>query len=351
MKIGKEVFLTKNTENIYLYRMQTTHNLEVQILSLGATLYKILLPSSGPAMNILLTLEHPEDYLKNTLFAGSTLGPAAGRIANAQLPIYDKIYHLSQNDGKHNLHGGKHNVSFLNWKEFLFTIKNNIAYLTLSCHLPDMQDGYPGNRTITATFTLEESGKLSLLYEAISDVDTYFNLSNHAYFNLSGNYNKSGLKQRLFSPADYYTYNNPEHICLGMESVKGTPFDFHEPSSLQDNISAYPLNQHLLSAFGYNHALLSTSLKQTALQHALSLSDDKGVHFLNLYTDAPCVVLYSGGYINDTITLDGNIKGIPSCAIALEAQDLPNAPWVQEFPYLITNMGELYTRKIIYEFT
>lgn len=356
MKIDKEVFLInnteKNTEIIYLYKMRTSKDLEVQIISWGATLYKILLPSvSGPDLNILLTLQNREDYLHNTLFAGSSLGPVAGRIENARLPVNDKIYRLSQNDGTHNLHGGIHNISFLNWHERSFRVENDTSYLTLSCHLDDGIDGYPGNRNIIATFSLDETGKLSLLYEALSDANTYFNLSNHAYFNLSGDYHISGLLQRIFSPADKYTYNNEEHICLGMEAVQNTPFDFHKWKSLQDTIAAYPNNNHILSAHGYNHALVLPLLQYPALRHALSLSDAKGLHTLSIYTDAPCVVLYSAGYIDNTVTLYGNVSGMPSCAIALEAQDLPNAPWVQTFPYHVTKTGELYSRKIVYLFT
>ena len=351
MQICKKTFIDRHNNTVYKYEIKSKHQMEVHILSLGASLYEIKFPSSlDDGDNVLLTLEHPEDYLQNTLYTGASLGPVAGRIANAKLPIENAIYQLSQNDGLHNLHGGYHNISFMNWSEDSFIVEDGCAFLTLSCTLSDGQDGYPGNRKITVTYSFMEDHTLSIHYEAISDKHTYFNLSNHSYFNLDGNYHTSGLLQKLYSPANYYTYNNSEHICLGMKPVDDTPFDFRSTRSFQDYKASYPKNEQLLTSKGYNHSLVLSTESTPCIKHALTLSNAKETRSMELFTDAPCIVIYSGGYINDTTMLKGSIKGIPSCAIALEAQDLPNSPWVNEFSYQITKPWEIYERNIILRF-
>lgn len=337
-------------EPCYLYCLKNKHGMAASILSMGATLYELFPPDNkGTSKNVLLTFDDITMYLNNhILYAGASLGPVAGRIQHGHLPINDRICQLTCNDRRHHIHGGYHNISLINWEETSFYTENDVAILTLKCFLPDGLDGYPGNRDIYVTFLLDDNNNLSITYEACSDKDTYLNLSNHAYFNMSGNFQENALLQYLYSPATRHTYNDAEHICLGIQSVTHTPFDFRVPCSLQDNWNAYSQNQQLRNALGYNHALVLSDSDTATPAHALTLSDAKQKYSLELYTDAPCVVLYSGGYIDDTMLLKDGIRTSASCALALEPQDIPNAPWVSEAAYKTLSANSNYRRRIIY---
>lgn len=351
MYIQKIIHKIDSQTDIKEYILQNKHGMIVKILSYGATIKEINLPNSDKSIeNIVLSFQNKEQYRNNPLYCGAVLGPNAGRIANAQLPVDDKIYPLSTNDGRHNLHGGFHNISFMNWKELYFYKNNSAAFLTLSTFLPDGTDGFPGNRRIQVTYELREDDQLFLNFSAHSDKPTYFNLSNHIYFNLSGNFEKSALDQFLECNASYYTHNNKEHISTEICSVKNTPFDFQIITSLNEQINQYSTSEQLSNSEGFNHGLVCNLSSLKNISHMLTLWDKCTSRKMHLYSDAPCVVLYSGGYIDTSYLLHGASHSSKSCAIALEAQDLPNSPWGYSYPYTITPKNSLYTRTICYRF-
>lgn len=328
------------------YTMKNRNGMEVEILSAGAAIHRIMVPDpAGNFENVVLSLADKSAYYNNPLYAGAILGPVAGRISSARLPVGDAVYTLTKNDGYNHLHGGNRNLSFTDWdlQSRTSDTENRKSTIVLHAFLPDGADGFPGNRHFTASYTLQDDNTLTLCYEAVSDQDTYFNLSNHTYFNLSGDFSQSALTQTLQIAAVEYVENNAEHLPIGLAPVIGTPFDFNAPRSLKENMENCPEHPQLLQALGYNNGFALSS-------STVTLSHQKSGRRLELSSDAPCLVLYSGGYIPDDLLLTGGVFSSPGCAIALEAQDFPDAPNCPAFPCSHTEAGKRFCRLIRFRF-
>ena len=331
--------------------------------SLGASIRQILCPvGSSHLQNIALSFSEEEDWRSNPLYAGATLAPTAGRISKGLLPLKNGICQLSRNENDcHNLHGGIHNASFQNWELLSSEQTDASACVIFTLTLPDGLDGFPGNRQLRATYTLTEQHVLTLNYEARSDKETYFNLSNHCYFNLSGDFSRSAKDHILKIRAGRCLVNAPDFIPEGSQDVTGTPFDFRHPMSLKEQQDRFPGDIQLLRNQGYNHGFI---LDQPALRSCdapssevpgntepdliCSLPDSPIT--LSVSSDAPCMVLYSGGYIPEGLALADGQHSVPSCALAFEFQDYPDAPGNHGFPYETTPAGALWKRTIVYRF-
>ncbi|MEG2018514.1 MAG: aldose epimerase family protein, partial [Clostridium sp.] len=283
------------------------------------------------------------------LYAGAALGSNAGRISKGILPINNEIYNLPHNDNMNNLHGGFNNVSFQVWTLVKKCINQDSAFITLSLDISDEQDGFPGNRTIYATFTVTNNNELKIKYEALSDKDTYLNLSNHCYFNLTGDFNTSALDHSLTLEADTYFENDENHCAFKLSSVEGTPFDFRKSSNLKSQIEAFKAHPQLILGKGYNNGFVLNQGISKAIP-ALILKSPKGQIALEVFTDAPAIVLYSGGYIEEGLLLNDGSLSKPSCALAIEPQDYPNGPNLPFVQTAILSKSEKYERNIVYKF-
>lgn len=348
MKIEKSVL-----SNISMIRLTCQDGFFVSFLTVGAAIRQIGFCScTDHLQNLALSFQQEETYLSNPLYAGATLAPTAGRISHGQLPLGTNLFSLSKNENDvHCLHGGFENASFRNWDLRSAAVNDSgEAKVSFSCTLPDGLDGFPGNRRITVTYTLTEDHALTVFYEAVSDQDTYFNLSNHSYFNLSGDFSHSALDHALQIHADRYLCNAPDFIPEGIADVTGTPFDFRQPIAPSAQCLKYPDDVQLQRNQGYNHGFILNHATDTDSPDLICTSPD-GSAQMTVSSDAPCMVLYSGGYIDGTFSLITGQTSVPSCALAFEFQDYPDAPGGHGFPYRITPAGDTWTRRICYHFS
>lgn len=348
--------------------LKADSGMQVCLISYGAAIRQILLPGrDGRTVNVVLGFEKWEDYIGNPLFAGAVLCPCAGRISGPSLYVDGRSLPLSDNDNGSNLHGGPGCASHRVWTLDATATGRDFCSASFSVRLPDGLDGFPGNRIVKICYTLRNHSELELSFCAVTDRPTYFNLSGHSYFNLSGDFCRSGLDQILRVRGNRYIANDSRHIPVAVKLCLGTPFDFRRPVSLAGQISAWPLDPQLNNALGYNNAFLLEELdpgreaapdlgteafgKQNAgLREALTMRDSASGRSLTLLTDAPCVVVYSGGYIGDHYRLAGGAVSSPSCAVALEAQDIPDAPHFAPETWSLTRPGQDYRRRIVYRF-
>ena len=350
MNINKNYLGSINGSDVFQYTLVNDLNTKVQILTLGASIQSIVLPfSDGTDKNVILSYDNWETYQYNPLYLGATLAPNAGRIEGGVLPVYKKTYALSQNEGNHNAHGGFHNASLQNWDEVSTHCNSDRCSVTLSIKLSDGLDGYPGERCIQTCYSLTNDNSLKIHYHAVTDKATYLNISNHTYFNLSGDFNRSGLEQQIKVDASQFVANNYEHIPDSIVSCFDSPFDFSIYTSLENNIALYPNHKQLSIAHGYNNAFIFDQ-KNNQVKKTLSLRDRSSEYIMELSTDAPGIVLYSGGYIGDQWSLAGGFKSSDSCAIALEAQDIPNSPNFLPEQCCYTTPDCPYDRTIIFKF-
>lgn len=275
--------------------------------------------------------------------AGSVLGPCAGRISKGELRIGSEDFHLDKNDGNNHIHGGSHGLMYTDFKLIRRSMDVLGTSVVIEAVLQDGLDGYPGNRTFTVSYSLSDipGGKVSLRMDltALSDKDTFVDMSSHCYWDLNGCFSDhSGLDQYLMLDAGRVLCNNKEHIPTHLVNTEGSAFDFGESVLIRDRISDYPNDPQLKNAFGYNNAFILNSHSNSVPSAVLCSSDKK--RKLQLFTDQPAIVLYSGGYLESD-----------SCAIALEASGWPDSPHLDGAPSQILKAGESYHRYIEYVFS
>ena len=279
----------------------------------GAAIDRIFWPDADKSIkNLALPSMREDDY------AGATLGPAAGRLAGAQLPIDGRLLSLGANDGTNTLHGGFHNLSLRQWTLAGSGNGSSAAWAELKCTLPHGLDGFPGHRRFAVRYTLTGDA-LTLRYTAETDRPTLISMSNHTYWNLTGDFSADCYDQLLEIRASEVLYNDAAHLPHALRPCGGTAFDFSSPVSLRaamaraEERSSAPLYSdggQLQNARGYNNGF---SLSPGA-PFAARLTAPRGGLRMTLTTDQPYLVVYSGGYLPT-----------PGCALALEAQGKPGA--------------------------
>ena len=333
-----------------LYTMKGRNKLMVTILPLGATVQKIAVcDEDGQEIPLALGFPGPEPYQSLTCYAGAALGPNAGRIRDGRLALSGEEYVLTPNDGANQLHGGAHSLSSQLWTVEDFACEGDSASLLLSTVQPHGLDGWPGTRSYRVRYTLTDENCFTIEYEAQTDRPTYFNLSNHTYWDLTGRFDGSALSQELTVRASRVCVNDTQHLPVDLISVGGTAFDFREALSLGSAIrtTCDPVSREQLAiARGFNHAYLLDG--EPGLKRACFLRDPISGRRLEFLTDAPGVVLYSGGFLPEGLTLNGDCRCVPSCAVALEAQDLPDCSRLYPAAFRPTLPGEIWRRVIQY---
>lgn len=305
----------------YVYTLENRIGISASVMSYGATIVSLRVPDrNGRRGNIVMALDAPANYAASGTYAGATLGPIAGRIRNGELHCGEAIYKLDRNDGTHTLHGGTNNVSRSIWKEKSFESHGRTQALAFETALPAWSDGLPGNRSIDVSFTLDDDS-LTIAYATRSDAPTWLNLSNHSYFNLSGNFATTALGHRLEIAADNVLFNDAEHLPVSLERVDGTPFDFRRMRAIESAMRAYTGNCQIMNARGYNNAYAASTRDGDLVR----LHDPESGRVLCIDTDYPSIVFYSGGYLDQETALEGGIAASPGCALAFEAQKFPDA--------------------------
>lgn len=314
--------------------MYTLENekLKIVISKYGASITRFILKEKNN-LNIIASYKNESSYKENQDYFGCIVGRAAGRIRNASLNYKDDNYILTKNFlDKHCLHGG---VGFSK-KEFVCKkINNKVICLYNS---PNKEDGFLGNLQVKAVYELIDN-KLSLTLTAMTDTNSYINLTNHVSFNLSGEENINNHK--LFIDANKVIYLDKEFIPKKIVEVDKT-FNFNTPKYIGEDIK----NKHpqLKLAGGYDHPYI---LNNDGLTKKASLSSNDIT--INFYSNQKSVVLYTGNFLNSNIE---DFFGIPSKrkTVALEFQGIPNNQEFNEYKNdnYITNKDN-YEKKIIWE--
>ena len=288
-----------------------TDKIRIKTVPNGAALFRVEIPDkTGRFSNIALPLPSPDACIRSGTHAGTTLGPVAGRVENGRLQIPDRTLQLAQNEGRNHLHGGPGGLSRQVWQT-VHARPDQVAY---RLDLPDRLDGYPGNRTFWVGYALTGPAQLTIRYRVETDAPTPVSLSNHTYWNLSGDFAHPCTGHRLQIAARQACWNDQEHLPRGVLDVAGTPLDFtrsQEPAPHADH-------PQLHNALGYNHAYLLEGSPAVRLEHPAS------GRVLTMETDLPALVFYSGGYLAGE-PLEGGCAA-ESAAFALEPQERPGLP-------------------------
>lgn len=320
----------------------------VKLLSRGATLAEWHVPDkNGKTADCVFGFDDVAGYeSKGNGYFGATVGRVGNRIAGGKFKVNGKEYTLTKNDGPNTLHGGgKRSFDKVIWTGMPFD-NGNAQGMTFRYVSPDGEEGFPGKLTARVTYTLNDKNELRIDYEAMTTKDTPINLTNHAYFNLSGAGSPTILDHELMLAADHYTPVDETLIPTGeIAPVEGTPLDFREFHKIGERVDQ--LNDK--PGKGYDHNLVLNN--QTGnLALAAKVRDPKSGRVLSVYTTEPGVQFYGGNFLDGVKGKGGKAYKYRS-GMCLETQHYPNSVNEPKFPSTILKPGQAYKHTCVYQIT
>lgn len=326
------------------FTLEAVSGLSAQILSYGGTLVSLAVPDrAGRLADVVLGFDDLAGYVGGRGYLGALIGRCANRIAGARFALDGVDYRLTANEGVNQLHGGRAGFDKAVWRAAARETPAGPA-LDLDHDSPHGEEGYPGNVSVRATYTLEADA-LRIDYSAACDRDTVINLTNHAYWNLAGHAAGSILDHRLAIDAERFAVVGPGQIPTGeLRAVAGTPFDFRAGMAIGARIDA-PDHQLRLGE-GYDHSF-ELQGPHGALRRAARVVEPASGRVLEVLTTEPAVQLYSGNH------LDG-MRGKAGAAyhrrtgFCLETQHHPDSPNQPAFPSIVLRAGAQYRSTTVY---
>lgn len=344
MKVLKTNVGQYDGADVLLYELKADNGVTVKITNIGATITSIVVPDKdGKLGEVALGFDDPmvylsEEYTGNTFFLGATIGRFGNRIGGGKFVLDGKEYQLECNDGVNHLHGGVNSFHTKMWKGEEFEAEGRVG-VKMSYVSPNMENGYPGELSVSVVFTLNNNGELSLNYQAKTDKPTVVNLTNHSYFNLRGE--GKVYDTRVLMHAANYTPRGEGNIPTGeVDSVKGTPLDF----TLEHNIGE---RVHMFED-GYDHNFVIDG-NQGGLKLAAEVYEPESGRTLQFSTTEPAFQFYTGFYLDGRYSR-GLLKFEQFGGFCLEAQHYPDSPNKPSFPSTTLRPGETYTQTTVYKF-
>ena len=313
--------------------------LTATITNCGAALVTLLVPDAkGVLADVVLGCDDVSGYFPGGSFLGATVARNANRVKGASFVLNGKKVQLGVNDNANNLHSGPHSTNIRLWD----VISHTEDSITLKLDSPHGDQGFPGNAVMHVTYTLEPDGSLAIIYDAVADQDTVFNMTNHSYFNLAGHQNTDkAMDQILTLPGRFFNPDDAENIPTGeLRSVEGTPFDFRQPKPIRQDINEDYEPLHLQAGYDHNFEVFCNPC---AILH-----DPESGRTMTVSTDCPGIQVYSGNFLDDQ-GKDGVYYGKRS-GIALETQFYPDSVNHPEWPQPFVKAGQKYHSETRYTF-
>lgn len=337
--------------SITLYSLTNNNGIQADIIDYGGIIVSLFVPDrDGKTDDIVLGYDTIEDYLDRSPYFGALVGRHANRIERASFMLNDIKYELSVNEGKNHIHGGFSGFDKKVWDSRIIT-KNGLNCLELSLFSPDGDEGYPGNLEVRVIYCLTDDDSLEIDYYGASDKDTVLNMTNHAYFNLSGHDSGTILNHFFKVYADFYTPINDELLPTGeVHRVKNTPFDFTESRPLGEHLLDFADNEQMVNGSGYDHNFVLRG-SSPALKECCELYDPKSGRVMTCYTTKPGVQLYTGNFLKSAGAGKGGFIYDKWYGLCLETQYFPNSMKYGHFTSPILRAGQTYHHLTVYKFS
>ena len=332
-----------------LFTMRNNHGMEVDIITYGGRITKLSVPDkNGKLSNVVLGFDNLGQYEKDNPYFGALVGRYGNRIANAKFSLNGTEYGLAANNGPNNLHGGIKGFDKVVWN--VEEVKEgNTALLKLSYLSKDMEEGFPGNLITHVTYTLTDDNTLQVQYEATTDKPTIVNLTQHTYFNLTGDFSKTILDHELTMKANHLVPVNDKLIPTGdFIDVVGTPFDFTSLKVIGLEIDAD--NDQIKKGGGYDHCWVLND-QNSGLRKVATLYDFNSGRIMEVATTEPGIQFYTGNFLDGTLPIPGGGTYAKRSGLCLETQHYPDTPNQPSFPSVTLNPGEKYSTTTSFTFT
>ncbi len=332
-----------------IYTLTNRNGAEVRITNYGAAVVSLKVPDrAGKFEDVVLGYDSLDGYLTNAPYIGTVIGRYGNRIAKGRFSLNGVEYKLVLNNGENHLHGGIVGFDKVLWDAKPSKALNGAA-LQLNYLSRDGEEGYPGNLSVRVVYTLTNRNELRVDYYATGDKTTVVNLTQHSYFNLSGQGNGDILGHQLMINAARFTPTDAGAIPTGeLRAVKGTPFDFTAPMSIGARIN--DADEQLVLGKGYDHNFVLNGKNGTLRQAARAL-DTRSGRVMEVWTTEPGVQLYTGNYLDGSkIGKDGKVYKY-RYGFCLETQHFPDSPNRPKFPSTVLRRGAEYRTTTVFKFS
>ena len=339
-----------NGKQTDLYVLKNASGMEVCITNFGGRIVSIMVPNkNGEMKDVVLGFSNIQAYLpeNNQTDFGASIGRYANRINQGKIVIDGEEIQLPQNNFGHCLHGGPNG-----WQYKVYEgSKPNDSTVVLTLNSPDGDENFPGNVTATVTYTLTSDNAIDIDYKATTDKKTVINMTNHSYFNLSGDPTQQITDHLLYVNADNYTPVDDTYMTTGeILTVKETPMDFTTPKAVGADIDNFEFEQ-VKFGNGFDHNWVLNTQGDVAQLAAKLTSPTSGIS-VEVYTNEPGIQVYSGNFLDGTATGKKGIVYNQRTGFCLESQKYPDSPnknWAESNAYL--EPGQTYFSQCIFKFT
>ena len=350
LKIEKKEFgTTEDNVTVYQFVLSNKNGMEISVINYGGIITSLKAKDrNGKYQDIVLGFNSLPPYEDENPYFGAIIGRYGNRIANGNFKLDGQSYKLDINNPPNHLHGGLKGFHKAVWnpKEILNDRNVSLELTYLSKH---MEEGYPGNLDVKVTYTLNNKDELSVFYEAETDKKTIINLTQHSYFNLSGNFSNDILDHEIRINADSFLPVDETLIPTGeIRSVLGSPFDFRKSKLIGQDIDTN--NKQIEFGKGYDHCWVINN-QSNGLRSVASAYHYESGRVLDVYSDLPGLQFYSGNF------LDGTLKSKKvgyyelRSGFCLETQHYPDSPNQENFPSVILKPGDVYKSNTVFKFS
>jgi aldose 1-epimerase len=328
-------------KGVKIYTLGNAQGMTVSFIERGATIVSINVPDkNGKIENVVVELKDYDEWERNASYINVVPGRYANRIGGAKFTLDGKEYRLNANDGKNSLHGGPQGFNVKNWtvKELKDSDEPEITFEYFSA---DGEENFPGNLTASVTYKVTKDNALEMLYKAAADKATPVNLTQHAYFNLSGDFKNASIADyAVMINADAITEVTEDCIPTGViKPVEGTDFDFRKFRRLKT-----------IKDFYYDHNFVLNAKKDGSMILAAEVEDPESGRILKVFTDYPGMQFYTGNWLDSTLTTKTGKKVSRQSACCFETQFFPDSPNQKNFPDTILRPGKVYNQKSVFKF-
>lgn len=333
-----------------LYTLTNKNGMEVCITNFGGRIVSVMVPDKNDSLrDVVLGFDSVANYI-DSINTPSDFGAAIGRYANrinkGKITVDGQEIQLPTNNFGHCLHGGPQGWQYQVYEGQIV----NDSTVTMTMHSPDGDANFPGAVTAVVTYTLTSDNAIDIKYEATTDKKTVINMTNHSYFNLSGDPTKPVTDHILYINADKYTPVDSTFMTTGeILDVKGTPMDFTQPHEIGHDITNFGFEQ-IKFANGFDHNwCLNTNGDDTQVA-ARVVCPSTGI-CLEVYTNEPGIQVYSGNFLDGSVSGKKGIVYNQRTAVCLETQKYPDTPNKPEWPSAYLSPGEKYYSHCVYKFS
>nr|GMD07334.1 aldose 1-epimerase [Ipomoea batatas]GMD11845.1 aldose 1-epimerase [Ipomoea batatas] len=319
---------------------------QIKVSNFGCTILSLSVPDKdGKLDDVVLGFDTLEPYLKGMApYFGCIVGRVANRIKEGKFTLNGVGYSLAINNPPNSLHGGQKGYDKVVW-EVVEQKQGESPSITFKYQSHDGEEGFPGDLSVTATYTLTSKTTLKLDMVAVpGNKPTPVSLAQHTYWNLAGHSSGDILGHTAQLWANHFTPLDQNSIPTGeILPVKGTPFDFTTEKAIGRDIQQVGI--------GYDHNyVLDCGDEKEGLKHAAKIKDPKSSRVLNLWTNAPGMQVYTANYVNGVVGKNGAVYN-KHAGVCLETQGFPNAINTPNFPSIIVQPGEKYQHTMLFEFS